>query len=173
MGMLEVEVKARIKDPGQLKAVMDLIQGWDEGPTLEQEDLYFSHPGRDLSETDEALRIRRVGDLYYLTYKGPKLDSVSKTRRELEARVDEGIKGILQSLGFSPVAKVRKTRRVFERGGTSLMIDDVEGLGKFVELESASGDRASVRDLLSILESLGLVSETRSYLELLLEAGRE
>ncbi|MEK6238596.1 MAG: CYTH domain-containing protein, partial [Planctomycetales bacterium] len=28
----------------------------------EQTDLYYNHPARDFSETDEALRIRRSGD---------------------------------------------------------------------------------------------------------------
>ena len=41
-------------------------------------------PCRDFAQTDEALRIRTVGDTSFVTYKGPKLDATTKTRRELE-----------------------------------------------------------------------------------------
>jgi adenylate cyclase class 2 len=118
-----------------------------------------------------------------VTYKGPKLDSATKTRRELELPLgsSEGngtrFAELLEALGFQPVAVVRKQRRPFqiEWQGREVegALDDVEGIGSFVELELQSDERDldAARAVISALASelkLGL-SERRSYLELLLQ----
>src|SRR5690606_37654429 len=88
---------------------------WKE--PIEQVDSYFAHPARDFAQPDEALRIRRVGEQNFVTYKGPKLDPQTKTRRELELPLLAGSVGfeqfgqLLELLGFGRVADVRKFRR--------------------------------------------------------------
>ena len=70
-------------------------------------DRYFNHPARDFAETDEALRIRRIGPVNRITYKGPRVDTVTKTRQELELPLVEGEKSaadwitLLEKLGIS------------------------------------------------------------------------
>jgi len=172
--MIEVEVKAWVSGPDQLERIENFVRDWTGLPEVMQEDLYFSHPCRDFSRTDEALRLRRVGgapEAWYLTYKGPKLDRISKSREEIEIRTAPDIEAILEKLGFSRVARILKTRRGFRKGDTLLYLDDVEGLGRFVELESASHDTDRLSALAGIITELGLKSERRSYLELLLAEG--
>jgi len=172
--MIEVEVKARASRPDQVERIEHLVRGWTELPEVMQDDLYFSHPCRDFSRTDEALRIRRVGSapgVWYLTYKGPRLDRISKTREEIEIETSPDIGALLEKLGFSRVGRVVKTRKGFRKGDTLLFLDDVEGLGTFVELESASHDPSKLTVLAGIITELGLESERRSYLELLLAEG--
>jgi len=166
--MIEVEVKGRVSEE-QMERVRDLISDWNLLGEEIQDDTYFSHPLRDFNESDEALRIRIVGDNHTLTYKGPKLDSVSKTREELEVPTSPEMEGILERLGFRPVARIRKTRRNYRREGMVLSIDDVENLGTFIEIEADSNSPEDARGLLEIFDSLDLESETRSYLELFLE----
>ena len=79
---IEVEQKFRAAHSPELLARLQRLGATIEEP-IEQIDQYFAHPVRDFAQTDEALRIRRVGDLNFVTYKGPKLDSTTKTRREL------------------------------------------------------------------------------------------
>lgn len=167
--MLEIEVKARIPDEDALQRLEEYIAGWESLPERHQWDTYFSHPCRDFAESDEALRIRRQDEECYLTYKGPKKDDFSKTRKEIEVPTSEGIGALLESLGFSEVHTVSKTRRPFRKGSIMLFLDEVEGLGSFLEIESLSGEDVSAEDLLGILHDMGLESETRSYLELLME----
>ena len=71
-----------------------------------------------------------------LTYKGPKLDGVSKTREELETPVD-GItaKRVLTALGFSEAGIVSKIREVFKVGEIIVCLDAVDNLGQFLEVE--------------------------------------
>jgi adenylate cyclase class 2 len=151
---------------------------------LDQVDRYFAHPARDFARTDEALRVRQVSDDNCITYKGPKLDATTKTRREIELPLASGPasaelwQSLLEALGFVPAAIVRKTRRLLRlewRGAAvEAALDDVAGVGRYVELElSADEDgleraRALVQEL---AQELGLSgSERRSYLELLLAA---
>ncbi len=156
------------------------------GPAQEELDLYFAHPVRNFAETDEALRIRRQGSKTLITYKGPKIDKTTKTRREIELplgeqpETPEQWRELLEVLGFEAFAEVRKNRRKVDvawQGATvTLTLDDVHNVGTFVELEietDAEGVELAKSRLAALAVELGLLaSERRSYLELLLE-GRE
>ncbi|HEV7223221.1 MAG TPA: class IV adenylate cyclase [Pirellulales bacterium] len=179
----EVERKYRIADlPALLARLAEL--GAKPGDAEAQEDCYYAHPSRDFAATDEALRLRRAGDKNRITYKGPKVGSQSKTRRELELDLPAGDRTLadfaklLEALGFRSVATVRKRRRqaalVWHGQDVEVSLDEVERVGSFVELELGSDDAGlprAERSLASLAEKLQLgVGERRSYLELLLEA---
>jgi adenylate cyclase, class 2 len=180
--MLEVEQKFRVKDSATIESVL-AGRGVKLAEPQLQVDRYFNHPSRDFAGTDEALRIRQVGELNYVTYKGPKLDATTKTRREIEVRIAPGpaaadqFAAILIELGFRPVAEVRKHRRkaTLDRSGRTIevVLDDVEQVGTYVELECSADqdDMATAKAAIATLAAeLGLSeNERKSYLELLLE----
>lgn len=180
----EVEQKHRVDDVSAL--VAELVgRGVEMGPPAVQIDQYFAHPARDFAKTDEALRIRTFGGASFVTYKGPKLDTATKTRRELElplaATDSDGTQfaELLGALGFVPVAIVRKSRRPFHISHQGHEVegafDEVDGVGTFVELELQSDDAGldAAKSTISTLAAelkLGL-HERRSYLEMLLLNG--
>jgi len=180
---IEVEQKFRAIHSLTLLARLERLGAVFEEPVV-QVDQYFAHPARDFAHTDEALRIRRVGEQNLVTYKGPKLDATTKTRRELELPLTDGAQAadqfaeLLAALGFSWVRDVRKSRRVANvewRGREiEVALDDVGRIGQFVELEivtDADGANAARDQLASLAAELGLKTvERRSYLELLLAA---
>ena len=132
--MIEVEVKVRA-DHEKVRSILKKIGAVKVRVEI-QSDTYFAAPHRDFAKTDEALRIRSLDGQAVLTYKGPKLDGVSKTREELETPVDEvTITRILHALGFSEAGIVRKIREVFKAGEITVCLDAVEGLGEFLEVE--------------------------------------
>ena len=178
----EVEQKHRIDDVAEFVARLT-ERGATLGAAAEQSDQYFAHPCRDFVKTDEALRIRTVAGKSLVTYKGPKLDTTTKTRRELELPLDPNdadgsrFSELLVALGFTPVAIVRKKRRPFQlsHGGRVVdgALDEVDGVGTFVELELRADD-ASLDEAKRLIAALGVElhlgpSERRSYLEMLLE----
>lgn len=181
--MFEVEQKFHIDADGEVRQRIASLGGV-VGPPAKQLDQYFAHPSRDFAQTDEALRIRRVGDDAYVTYKGAKTDQVSKTRREIELPLSGGAKGaerfaeLLEILGFRPVASVSKQRSKavvrWHEHDVEVAIDDVEKVGLFVELELQADERdvpQAQACLTSLAKELGVErSERRSYLELLLAA---
>jgi adenylate cyclase class 2 len=179
--MLEIEVKYPAAD---LAAIRQKLVAW--GAKLDEPrqdaDQYFNAPDRDFAQTDEALRLRRIGSDNFLTYKGPKTDAQTKTRTEIEVPIAAGdlaaahFAQLLTHLGYRAVATVRKRRLVchLSRDGfkVEVCLDDVEGVGEFVELEIVADDAAlpAARSvLLQTAAALGLKnSERRSYLEMLL-----
>jgi adenylate cyclase class 2 len=178
---IEVELKVPVADLAAVESGLSGLGASISAAGLEI-DVYYQHPARDFAVTDEALRIRRSGRLGFITYKGPKLDSTTKTRREIDLALPDDPAGpanyaeLLEALGFTPLAEVRKDRRkaivAWQGRQVEVSLDDVAGLGTFVELELLThpeGIAAARQCLLSLADQLGLAgSERRSYLELLL-----
>jgi adenylate cyclase class 2 len=176
----EVEKKFPVDDLNEVVAKLEELSATFSEPVV-QVDRYFAHPVRDFASTDEALRIRSVGTENCVTYKGPKIDATTKTRREIELPLASGTERadeyteLLQVLSFRPVAEVRKKRRaaqlVWRDFPVEIALDTVEQVGTFVELEiqadKESLDRAK-QSIENLAGRLGLAkSERRSYLELL------
>jgi adenylate cyclase class 2 len=177
----EVEQKFPVADLAEIERRLAEI-GAKIGAPVEQVDLYFAHPVRDFGHTDEALRIRRVGEESFITYKGSKIDPTTKTRREIELPLADGAEAVrqwrelLEALGFRPVAEVAKRRRTakidWEGRQVEVALDEVAPLGSFVELEIGADEeevQSAKNCLASLAAKLGLgPGERRSYLELLL-----
>ncbi len=175
--MIEIEVKAHIEDPKHIERSIISLGAAPLG-IESQVDTYYNTPFRDFGKTDEALRVRVQDGKYLLTYKGPKLDNVSKTRKEFEVEInDAGDMGdILSSLGFFPVATIVKKRRKYRIGDFSIALDDVRNLGNFIEIEislkESKNHEEKVESIFKFIEKLGIsrASTVReSYLEMLLE----
>src|SRR3954470_19109093 len=91
----EVEQKYRYSADLNLEQRLDELGArWES--VNQQSDVYYAHPVRNFAETDEALRIRRVGEKNFVTYKGPKIDKTTKTRMELELPLAPGDDGAEQ-----------------------------------------------------------------------------
>lgn len=164
--MLEVEIKANIEtQPIEQKLGM---LGAKFIHRTHQKDVYFQHPCHDFKKTDEALRVRKVKDGYFLTYKGAKLDPETKTRKEIQIRVEKNVLNLLRSLGFSVAGEVEKWRSFYRWKDLRIYLDDVKGLGNFLELEGTSWK--DKEKIFRILEKLGIEKRKltrKSYLELL------
>ena len=198
--MIEAEIKARISDPDDIKKRFEQLNGIYKLSLL-HEDIYFNMPKelRDFKNTDEALRIRKsiefendINDSenkttnYYLTYKGKKIDSLTKSRHELEIQVDDGLqlKEILLLLGFREIFTVKKERELYEfeykENVIEALIDYIPILKEYfieVEIQVATKDALDgVRDILfSFLSQFGIRREDsirKSYLELIAQRFR-
>jgi adenylate cyclase class 2 len=173
--MIEVEVKARARADTleRILALGAILMGEEN-----HRDLYFNSPFRDFRQSDEALRIRIKEEGARLTYKGPKMDAMTKSRLERTVQIDNPreMEQILTTLGFVLSAEVRKRRIKYSLGDVTLALDEVEGLGSFLEVEArGEADWEEQKEkVLSILRDLGLEESIRSsYLELLEEKRRE
>ena len=72
--MVEVEMKFPISDFGPLEERLTK-QGAQSTGSRQDTDHYFNAPDRDFAVTDEAFRLRRMGPVNVVTYKGPKRDA--------------------------------------------------------------------------------------------------
>lgn len=182
----EIEKKFRITNLDTLRDQLIRL-GATPLAVVEQIDCYYQHPQRDFAKTDESFRMRRCGEATYLTYKGPKFDTETKSRVEEEVRLADGpqtaetCRALVGQLGFKPVAEVRKQRTAYrlrmQGRDIEAALDEVEQVGQFVEIETTvEADAADDHTVLAakavvahVADLLGLkASERRSYLEMLL-----
>jgi len=184
---LEVEVKAYAVDLAEIINKLEAGGAKFISDQLEIDD-YYSHPSRDFGQTDEALRLRTVqtlseccGELVEFTYKGPKIDSGSKTREEYSINLKDihSMSKILEKLDFKLIMTVEKSRKVYNHLGFTICLDDIAGLGTFVEIEKIIHSEDEMENVISemksiLVEKFGLERfERRSYLELLMDNPRE
>ncbi len=128
-----VEIKARVPDP---EAMKHRIEALADGPaeTFFQEDTFFR-------VTTGRLKLRLVpsgrGELIY--YERDDSSGPRPSQYEL-ARTDEpGNLLRVLALGLGVRGVVHKTRLLYRRGRTRIHLDEVEGLGSYLELEVEMG----------------------------------
>jgi len=174
---LEIEAKLKIDSPGEVRRVLDCLDGELVG-TVIQTDHYFDDEAGTLKASDRALRIRlESGEdgkaATIVTFKGAKKGGSFKVRRELESRVEscESLSAIFSALGFSERFVIQKSRQLWRFEDCHVCIDRLPLLGWFVEIEGESEEKvASVQQQLA----LGGLSHIReSYLCLLEERMKE
>jgi adenylate cyclase, class 2 len=172
--MLEIEIKVRVTDIGVIRNRI-LACGGVLSETLTEHDTYYNAPHRDFGVTDEALRLRQTGIKSTVTYKGPKNTILgSKIREELNLGITdpEIFDRIVTFLGFVSVAVVIKQREYYNCDDFTISLDQVEGLGDYIEIElitDNNAEKAAAR-VDHMAKKIGVTGEriTASYLELLL-----
>lgn len=173
--MIEVEVKLPIyRRSTTEKALREM--GFSPLDLIRESDIYFTSDFHDFMVRDEALRIRSSENLtlgtcsYAITYKGPKMDSVSMTRKELETGIEDPEIGrnIFIALGYRELTPVNKLRQYYQLKEIHACVDQVEKLGSFLELEILAENEearpAALKKIETILDGLGYsLSETTRY----------
>lgn len=171
-------MKVVLMAPGALRERLRRL-GAAPGPVVEQEDHYLLHPCRDVAARDEAVRVRQERTegagvpRWLVAHKGPRSPD-GRTRQEQEVATDADPRPLLAALGFRAAATVRKCREPWRLGDLWVVLDEVEGLGRFAEVEAVvpepSDAGAAARRVETALRDLGLAGAERvaaSYLELL------
>lgn len=193
--MFEVEVKVRLDNKEDIKDKL-IALGGKYIVSLTHEDTYFNMPKklRNFYATDEALRVRKSWEFDrdindekkrtdFLTYKGPKIDATTKTRKELDLKVEDGDKvvEILNTLGFNEVYTVKKERELYGiEFGTEIfeiLFDYLPELDQnFMEIEVQTDKEEELplkrEKIFDFLTKLGINKEEsirKSYLELVIE----
>ncbi|MDR1478377.1 MAG: class IV adenylate cyclase [Planctomycetaceae bacterium] len=187
MDTYEVEVKFRVDDVDEIERRLGELGINFSAEAVEEVDKFYAHPQRNFNQTDECLRLRvrkfvDGNEEKFLTYKGAKLDTTTKTRRELEIKIDDAatLELILELLGFQAVDFVRKFRRhaetIVDSTAVEFLLDFIPELadktnGNFIEIETIATetDIESKRNLiLNLAKKLNLTDSIRtSYLGLL------
>ena len=176
----EVEQKYAVSDRAILELHLDNL-GIVWGETIQQRDAYYNHPARDFAQTDEAIRIRTSAAKHCITYKGPRIDKTTKTRKEIEIPLGTHVTSaaaeqLLVALGFTYVAVVEKTRcsgtLIWQDQPLTIAIDEVVGLGTYIEIELMASEEtlSAAQDVVQqVARKLQLQGSIRvGYLDLLL-----
>lgn len=134
----EIEIKIEYKGTREQAQAMIEAQGYKiKEPRVLESDQLFDRAG-ELRASDQLLRLRRIGDLATVTYKGPGSRERHKSREEIEFDVSDpaAFSLVLSRLGYQPVFRYEKFRTKFSAPGEHgiVTIDDTP-IGIFLEIE--------------------------------------
>lgn len=142
-----IEIKARVRNFEDIKSRAEKISDTPV-QVIPQEDTFFHTPqGR--------LKLRVLSDHAQLIYYtrpdqgGPKRSDYHITR----SSDPENLKRVLE-LAYGIRGRVKKMRYLYLAGQTRIHLDDVEGLGQFMELEVVMQDGQSDTEGQEIAEGL-------------------
>lgn len=162
--MREIEIKIKVKD---LKAVEQKLRekGCNISEPIEQHDVIYASREMverfEVSKEDDLItRIRQLPNKTILTLKQQRSNEMDNLEYETEISDPKEMHQILLTLGQKPVTRVNKQRRTCKLEDYEICLDEIEGLGTFVEFEkltSEDADPDQVRaELFQAAESLGL-----------------
>jgi adenylate cyclase class 2 len=170
--MREIELKAHVRDKTQLLHAL-AEQHIELRPAVRQEDLVFAMPGWQERPHDRFwLRIRVQDDgRQTFTLKKSVTHKHDSIEYEIGVTSSKDLEAMLRLMGYEYYAKIAKTRRIGKVGDVELCIDEVDGLGSFIEVEKLFEDHnadlaAAETELWKVLESLGITHadhETHGY----------
>ncbi|MFZ6029171.1 MAG: methyltransferase domain-containing protein [Chloroflexota bacterium] len=164
-----IEIKARANDFSQQQQIARQLSGKKRPTLLEQEDTFFATPNGRLKL--RLLGPKRAELIFYqrADQAGP------RPSHYLIARTAEpqALKDVL-SAALPVIGIVRKRRTLYRVGQTRIHLDEVEGLGQFIELEYVlqpgeeplAGQQA-VEDLMAKLDIRPDDLTPQAYLDLL------
>ncbi len=136
--LLEQEVKFRLPAAEGGAAALEAIGAHVEKPRHFEQNVLYDYPNGRLGKREEALRLRRVEDQSWLTWKGPHHGSGRiKQRRELETFLSDAdaVAGILEALGLVECFRYEKYRAIYRVESAILTVDETP-MGVFLEIEA-------------------------------------
>jgi predicted adenylyl cyclase CyaB len=143
-----IEIKARVNDFDELRQRAEAVSDTPV-QVIPQEDTFFHIPRGRLK-----LRLLKPDYAQLVYYERPDQDGPKRSNYHIyETHNPAGLKTAL-SLALGVRGVVRKTRFLYLAGQTRIHLDEVEGLGHFMELEVVLRDGQSVAEGQSIAEDL-------------------
>ncbi len=162
-----VELKCRCRDLEAVRRRAEAAGARDAGVLVQRDTFYGAGRARLKLRVIEGARAELI------SYERPDEEGPRTSRYRIAPveRPDELGAVLAHALGVT--GEVRKRRRLRLLRNTRIHLDEVEGLGHFVELETVLGDGSEAegrRELDEIAAALGLEDEERvavAYVELL------
>lgn len=168
-GRFEVERKYRVPDLSAIRAKIHALGALAFTIGNHERDIFFDHPDRRLERNNQHQSLRQMkpsGRVLWIS-KGPGPDEcVAMDLSEIDKASE-----MLRSIGFEEVMTLSKDRDIYFLGDdVHVTLDDVAGLGTFVELAAMTDDEAQLEHFSQVIcktaSRLGLGSnelETQSY----------
>jgi adenylate cyclase class 2 len=165
--MREIEIKAKLVDrAGVMEKLKGLGCAFSE-PIRQEDTVYakFTDTLEHFLSDDVFLRIRvKNGKKIIFTLKKRLKNHLDALEHETEISSKEEIEQAILLMGYNRASRVNKERVTTEYNGCEICIDEVEGLGSFIEMEKLAedGDGDKIQEeLFQFFETLGIKREDR------------
>jgi adenylate cyclase class 2 len=174
----EVEVKFRVQDACALVAAL-AARGIELGPEVRQDDQAYAPIGWEYGKARTGVpfaRLRTVEGQHTFTVKRPAENVLSCDEYESPVADRDQMHQAVLAMGFRATVQIGKVRRsAVIDGGTVLCVDEVDGVGTFVEVERLVPDEVLGQvvqaELARFVSTLGVeVSQTKDSYDTLVRA---
>jgi adenylate cyclase, class 2 len=178
--MREIEVKYRVRDLEAL--VVGLKErGIELGEPVYQDDQAYAPAGWRFGDNKlgvSFVRLRTIADRHLFALKQPGENAQACLEYETEVADRAQMHAAILNMGFYATVRVAKTRRAATIGDIELCVDDLDGVGAFLELERMVPDRTPAvdvqKELAGFVEGLGIEAErTAETYDSLVRAAQE
>lgn len=161
----EIEVKAKVKDLVVVKTKLEELGCTFSEPVIQDDTIFVNFAG-DFTKFvpgTNFLRIRKAKGKVLFTLKQPQKNELDCIEKEVEISDAGQFRGALELMGYHEAVQVYKTRTKTRFNDMEICLDDVKGLGSFVEVEKITdGDGDAVQEtLFNFLETVGVKREDR------------
>src|ERR1700680_2632933 len=147
--MREIEVKYLLQDSKALLAALK-TRGIEPGEPACQDDQAYAPHGWQFGESKLGVSFVRLSMVYgrhFFALKQPVTNAQSCLEYETEVADRQAMHEAILQMGFYATVRVVKTRRTAIVGPLALCVDDLEGVGTFLELERMVPDDVSAEDV--------------------------
>jgi adenylate cyclase, class 2 len=141
----EVEVKYQIRDVEALLVALK-SRGIELTAPVHQDDQAYAPDGWSYGDGRLGVsfaRLRTVGGQHSFTLKRPAENALSCDEYETAVADRQQMDRAIRAMGFHPTVRITKVRRTAAVESVVLCVDEVAGLGTFLELEQMVGDEVS------------------------------
>jgi adenylate cyclase class 2 len=154
--LVEIEVRLRLESgPSVLAALEELDLIFDDA--VIQDDQAYAPVGWEYTETRIGVtfaRLRTVNGRHWFTVKRPITDVRTCIEHESLVLDRQSMHNAILLMGFRPTVRIVKTRRSGRIGELKICLDDVHGLGLFLEMEALARPGDDVTEARQRLEAL-------------------
>jgi len=155
---MEIEIKAKVKDLKDIRRKL-IKFGAKSIRKVHQIDTYYSLYKRPLSKRKGGIvRVRHNKNMKQTLFEFDWAKN-AVAAYEIEVEVDslENIQAILKKMKARKEVVVDKKREYFKKGILEIVLDDIRGLGKFVEIEIQGQDSKRNRQkIINFYKHLGI-----------------
>jgi adenylate cyclase class 2 len=159
--MREIEIKARVDNLPELEKQI-IKSGIKLGKKLKQHDVVYALPGSEDNHLKAVwLRVRTENDAkVYFTLKRSVVGHLDSIEHEVVVDNAVELESIIKEMGYGPYSDLTKIRRKAKVGDIEICVDEVPGLGEFIEAEIMmnhdSDHDTAVDELWGLFRELGL-----------------
>ncbi len=164
----EIEVKAKVENLEVIAEKLRVLGCEISEPAIQDDTIFVNYT----TAYDEAvsgqgmnfLRLRKSNGKILFTIKQPQSNELDCLEREVEVSDAQEMKEAILLLGYHEAIQVYKTRRKTNYKEYEICLDDIRGLGTFVEVEKITENEQAEKvqeEIFSFLETLGVKKEDR------------
>ncbi len=170
--MIEIEVKAYVEDIDRLEKQLQSLKCQFIKTTRQIDSVYL--PGgikyENLIGKRVVARIREEeGGETSLTVKQTLNNNLENIERKVIVQSAHDTESVLQLAGFNKIVKIDKVRKKFKYNDYTIYLDEVKGLGDFIEVEKLINEEKKEKGLgvqerlLEFLKELGISKDKVTF----------